>query len=85
MVSNQVVFDEIFCHIFLTFHPEYAEMVLLYSVSHSINIISIALDLLCLAILFKFLFATVLFVATGVGGYGWPISARKVRMDVSFW
>ena len=46
---------------------------------------SIALVLFCFAVLFMMLFATVLFVATGVGGYEWPISARAVRMDVAFW
>ena len=31
------------------------------------------------------LFATVLYVATYLGGCGWTIYAITVRMDVSFW
>ena len=46
---------------------------------------SIALDILCLDVPFTMLFSTVLYVATGVGGCGWPISAREFHMGVSFW
>ena len=31
------------------------------------------------------LFTAVLYVATGVGGYEWPIYARAFCMDVAFW
>ena len=31
------------------------------------------------------LFDAVLYVTTGVGGCGWPISAWAVLMDVAFW
>ena len=31
------------------------------------------------------LFAAVLSVATGVGGYGWTISDRAVHVDIDFW
>ena len=31
------------------------------------------------------LFATSLYVATGVGFCWWPISARAILMDVAFW
>ena len=45
---------------------------------------SIALDLLCLAVPFTIIFTSVLSIATSIGGCGWPISARDVRMDVAF-
>ena len=31
------------------------------------------------------LFAAIFYVATGVGGCEWPISARDIHMDVFFW
>ena len=31
------------------------------------------------------LFATVLSIAIGVGGCGWPIYSRSVLVDVAFW
>ena len=44
----------------------------------------IALDIFCFSVPFMIPFAAVLSVATGVGGCGWPISARAVRMSVAF-
>ena len=46
---------------------------------------SIALDIFCFDIPITMLFAALLFVATDVGGGWWPISARVVLMDVTFW
>ena len=45
---------------------------------------SIALDLLCFADLLTILFATIFYVATGVGGCRWPIYARDVLIEVAF-
>ena len=45
---------------------------------------SIARDIFCLALPLKTLFAAVLSVATGVGGFWWPISAGAVLMEVAF-
>ena len=44
----------------------------------------IARYLFCFSVPLTMLFAAVLSVATGVGGCGWPISARAVLMDVAF-
>ena len=46
---------------------------------------SIALGLFCLAVPFTMIFYSVLSVAAGVGGCGWPISAREVCMYVAYW
>ena len=46
---------------------------------------STAQYLLCFVVILKMLFADVLYVATGVGGYWWPIYSKAVFMDVAFW
>ena len=46
---------------------------------------SIDLDIFCSVIPFMMLFVYILSVATGFDGCGWPIYAREVFMDVSFW
>ena len=45
---------------------------------------SIARDLFCFAVPLNMLFDAVLYVATGVGGCRWPISARDVLIEVAF-
>ena len=42
-------------------------------------------DRLFFAVLLTMIFAAVLSVAIGVGGCWWPISARAVLMELSFW
>ena len=40
----------------------------------------------CFSVPFTLIFAEVMPVPTGVGGYGWPVSSRLVvRMDAAFW
>ena len=46
---------------------------------------SITLDLFCLDFSFTIRFSAVLSVATDIGGCGWTISDRVVRMDIDFW
>ena len=46
---------------------------------------SISLVILCLIFSFTLIFVAVLYVDTGVGGFGWIISARVIRMGVVFW
>ena len=46
---------------------------------------SMAQDIFCFSVPLMMLFASVLYVATDVGGCWSPISARAVRMDVNFW
>ena len=45
---------------------------------------SIALDIF-FSVPLTMLFAAVLSIAAGVGGCGWPIYARSVIADVTFW
>ena len=49
------------------------------------NIMSIGMDLFCFTVSFTMLFASVWPVATIIGGCGWHIHYRAVRMDVAFW
>ena len=70
-------------HMFCSFLPEYEEIVLLYSIAHPVNLMSIALDLV-LAVPSTVIFTAVLSVSTEVGGCRWPISARAVYVDVAF-
>ena len=60
------------------------ETVLSYSVSNPIKSHVYCSDFFCFAVTLKVLFATVLSVATGVGGCGFPISARDILMDFAF-
>ena len=45
----------------------------------------IARDIFCFAVLLTMMFATVFSVATGVGGFMWPISSGAVLIEVAFW
>ena len=49
------------------------------------NKISCILHYMFFAVPLTMLLAAVLYVATGVGGFWWPISARAVLMEVAFW
>ena len=46
---------------------------------------STAMDIFCLDVPFNIIFDAVLYVATVVGGCGWTIPDREVRMDIDFW
>ena len=59
-------------------------MVLSYSVSDPIRS-HLYCSGLFFAVLIAMLFASVLSVATGVGGCWWPISSRAILVDVAFW
>ena len=39
----------------------------------------------CLGVPFTVLFSAVLYVATGIGGFGWHIFDRVISIDVAFW
>ena len=45
----------------------------------------IDLDIFCFSITLTMLLASVLYIATGVGGCEWHVSARAVLTDVNFW
>ena len=47
------------------------------------NLMYIDLDPFCFEVLFTMIFAAVFSIATGVGGFEWPISARAVSIDVA--
>ena len=60
------------------------EIILLYYVADPIKLYIYFFGYFCFDVPFTMLFSAVLSVATGVGGYEWPISARSVFMDVAF-
>ena len=49
-----------------------------------INLIYIAIDFFCFAVLLTILFAVILSVATGVGDCWWTISAISILVEVDF-
>ena len=85
VVTNRVVFGEIVRQFFLSFLPEYVKMIFCIMLRTQYNLMSVALVLFSFAVPFTVLFSTVFSVYVGVGGCGWTISARAVRVDVLFW
>ena len=85
MVPYWVVFCDIVCQVFLSLSPEYVKMVLSDSVSDPIKYDVYCSRCFCFAVPLTMLFASVLSVATGVGGCWWTISARAVLVEVDFW
>ena len=85
MVPNWVVFGEISRQVFLSLPIEYVEMILLYFISHPIIYHVCCYRYFLLDVTFTMIFADLLSVATFTGGFGSSVSARSVRMDVTFW
>ena len=80
-----MVFCDIVCQVFLSLLAEYVEMFFPDSISDPIKSHIYCSRFFCFAVLLTMLFASVLYVATGVGGCRRPISARAVLIEVAFW
>ena len=85
MVPYWVLFFDIICQVFLSHFPEYVEIILSYSVAYPIKYHVYCCGYFCYAVPFTMRFYSLLSVAIGFGGYEWPIYAREVCMDVTFW
>ena len=49
------------------------------------NFMSIVMYIFFFVVIFTVLFADVLYISAGVGGFEWPIFDRSFHMDVTFW
>ena len=85
MMPDLVVLCDIIRHIFLYLFPEFVETILSYYISDPIKPHAYCSRYFCFAVPLTIIFAALLSIATGVGGCWWPISARAILMDVSFW
>ena len=83
MVPYWMVFCDMVCQVFLSLFPEYAEMVLSDSVSDPIKSNVYCKIYFCFAVLLNMLFATVFYVAIGVGGCRWTIYTRAALIEVA--
>ena len=84
MVPYWVVFCDIIHQVFPSLFPEYAEMIFSYPVSDPIKP-HVYSSGYVFPVQFTMMFSALLSISTGVGGCEWPIYAKAVCMDVTFW
>ena len=85
MVPNRVVFCKLAGQFFLTFLPEYMELVFPDPIRHPMKYNVNISEPFLLDVLFTMIFYAEFSDTTGVGGCIWSISCSAVRIEVEFY